>query len=128
MSIQSRFILALAAFLYCVWQPATMIRHWAATPNGSLHWLLVAPAVACGLVVCGLAWEHQEAARWPEGEIPHWPQVHPIARWFMWFGFALLTWRSIWMFFSWDGMFLLPAWLLLALALYRWHERWLPSN
>jgi hypothetical protein len=31
------------------------------------------------------------------------------------------------MFFSWDGMYLFPAWCLLALALFRFHTRWQPA-
>lgn len=62
----------------------------------------------------------------PGREILHWRQVNWGARALQYGGWALLTWRSIWMFFSWDGMFLFPAWILLSLALYRWHPRSVP--
>lgn len=136
MSIRTRLGAALAALLTCVWISATSVRHFAATPDGGLVWLLLAPVVGCGLAALGLAWEHQQAqgGRYAvghgyggppgRGEVRPWGAVFPVALWLQFAGWGILTWRAVWMFFSWDGMFYFVPWLLLTAAvLLRWRPR-----
>lgn len=130
MSIRTRLGLAMVAMMTCVWISATSVRHWVPPHGPGITWLLVAPVLACAITALGLAAEHLQVARRGGGEtgqIVHWGDVGVIALWFEIFGLGLLSYRAIWMFFSWDGLFYFPAWLLLAAAvLCRWRPRWIP--
>lgn len=127
MRLPTRIWLALVTLSYTVWASATQVRHFALTPSGALVWLWVAPPVACILVVLGLMGEKGGAARLAEKELTGWRYLHPLAFVLIYGGLLLMSWRALWMFFSWDGMFYFPAWCALALAaLYRWHPRWVP--
>lgn len=126
MSIRTRLGVALGAMLTCVWISSTSVRHFAFTPDGGLVWLFVAPVVGCGLAALGLAWEHVQAGG---DEVEPWGAVFPVALWFQAIGWGILTWRAVWMFFSWDGMFYFVPWLLLSSAvLLRWRPRRVPCG
>jgi len=114
MQLQTRIVVLLSALLYCVWSSATLTRHWAGTPDRLLGFLLLAPALGCGLMVLGIAWE--------KSDIP------ALAQGFYFIGLGLLSWRALWMFFSWDGLQFFPAWLLAASTLLRPHPRWYPPS
>ncbi|HXR97428.1 MAG TPA: hypothetical protein VN709_06245 [Terriglobales bacterium] len=113
MKLHHRIIATLVALGWCVWAGANQVRHFAGTPDRSLAWLLVAPAIACLITLLGLTVELAGVSE-------------AGARILEWLGFALISYRSLWMFFSWDGSYLFPAWCLIALALYRFHPRWQP--
>ena len=131
-------ILALMALSYTVWAEATQVRHFSGTPDAYSTWLFLSPALACILSCLGLAWEQRQAQGLAgraiaggrggqDRQVLSWPQLARPALGLQWGGLALLSWRSIWMFFSWDGLFLFPGWCLLAAAVaYRWHARWAP--
>ncbi|MGH9476269.1 MAG: hypothetical protein ACRD1C_08040 [Terriglobales bacterium] len=128
MNIRTRLGLAMVAIMTCVWISATSVRHWVPEHGSGITWLLVAPVLACAIAALGLAAEHLQVAR-RGGQIVHWGDVWSVAVCFEVFGLGLLSYRAIWMFFSWDGMFYFPAWLLLAAAiLWRWQPRWIPCS
>lgn len=126
MTIENRMITVLIALAYCVWASATLVRHFAATPDATLRWLFQSPAVACLIVAVGLEIERRanQVRGWVES--PDWRRVPGLAIGLQYGGMLLLAWRGLWMFFSWDGMFFFPAWCAVALALLRWRPRWLP--
>lgn len=127
MRLPVRCLAALIALGTCLWASATMVRHFAGTPDRVLTWLFLAPPLACLLSLIGLGLERAQADLYPNREVPSWRQVLPLALVLQYAGLALLAWRAVWMFFSWDGLFYFPACLALALALYRYHPRWLPA-
>lgn len=126
MTIRTRLVLALAALLTCVWISATSVRHFALMPDGGLVWLLVAPVAGCGLAALGLGAEQVQAAG---QEVEAWGAVFPVALWLQAAGWGMLTWRAVWMFFSWDGMFYFVPWLMLSAAVgMRWRARRVPCS
>lgn len=128
MSIRSRILLTIAALPYCVWASAIQVRHFTGAPDRGMVWLWLSPAVGCVVTLLGLGWEFWPAQRGRTAEIPRWRTMHPLALALQYGGWALLSWRSLWMFFSWDGMLYLPAWCLLAAALWRGHGRWMSAS
>lgn len=128
MSVRTRLGLAMVAMTACVWIGATSLRHWVPNHGHGITWLLIAPVLACAIAALGLAGEYRQASIRGE-EIVHWGDVYAIALWFEIFGLGLMSYRAIWMFFSWDGLFYFPTWLLLASAvLCRWRPRWIPCS
>lgn len=126
MSIRTRLGLAMVAMVTAIWTSATSVRHWVPDHGVGITLLLLAPVIACGMAAVGLGMEHLLVERRGE-QIVHWGDVFAPAIWFEVAGLLLLSYRSIWMFFSWDGMFYFPIWLLLAAAvLCRWRPRWIP--
>lgn len=126
MRLPTRVWVGLVTLTYCVWASATQVRHFVLTPSAGLVWLWVAPPVACILVVLGLMGEKGAAASRPQKELASWRELNPLVLVLQYGGLLLMSWRALWMFFSWDGMFYFPAWCALALTLYRWHPRWVP--
>lgn len=128
MRIQTRIVVTLIAFAYCVWASATLVRHFAGTPDAMLHFLFVAPAIACLITAVGHAIErgHNLVRGWEEA--PGWRAVPGWALGLQYGGMLFFAWRAVWMFFSWDGMFYFPVWCALALTLYRWHPRSIPCT
>src|SRR6185437_12689972 len=111
MRSESRFVVILSALLWTLFVSATLLRHWAGTPSRGMSWLLLAPIVATALMALGVGCELGHIHHRGGLEIVHWSEVQAVARASYFVGFALLSWRAIWMFFSWDGMYLFPAWL-----------------
>lgn len=128
MSVRTRAGLAMIAMTTAIWISATSVRHWVPDHGHDITLLLLAPVIACGLAALGLAFEFLQITR-RGGEIVHWFAVQKVALVFQIAGLLLLSYRALWMFFSWDGLFYFPVWLLLASAvLCRWRPRWIPCS
>ncbi|MGH9486894.1 MAG: hypothetical protein ACRD04_04810 [Terriglobales bacterium] len=129
MSIRTRLGLAMVAMVTSIWISATSVRHWVPNHGRGITWLLIAPVLGCAIAAIGLAMEEYQVHRRGGRQIVHWGDVYEVALWFEIFGLGLMSYRALWMFFSWDGMFYFAAWLLLAAAvLCRWRPRWIPCS
>lgn len=119
MMLRHRMAYAWMALIYSAWAEATFIRHFAGSPDRGMRFLLYSPAIACILTLSGLwlesGWARKAklAAGYPPYFIPMPIRTLEIA------GIAFLGWRTFWLWFSWDGMFLFPAMLMLTLAIWR---------
>ena len=114
-----RLAYAFLALIYCCWASATLVRHFAGTPDLGMRFLLYSPIIACVFVLAGLlteiAWARQHRLPWAYAPrmIPRPVRALEIA------GVAFILWRSLWMWFSWDGYFYFPAACFLTLVLWR---------
>ncbi|HEY7855998.1 MAG TPA: hypothetical protein VIC32_06105 [Terriglobales bacterium] len=118
MKLPARILASFVALGWCVWAQANQVRQFAGTPDHSLDVLFLTPTLGCLITLLGLGLELAGANT---------VVARVVARAFQWLGFAFITYRSLWMFFSWDGMYLFPAWCLIALSLYRFHPHWQPA-
>lgn len=119
MMLRHRMAFACMAVIYSAWAEATLLRHFAGTPDRAMRFLLYSPAMACILTIAGLwlesGWvrKHDLPPGYPPYFLPMPIRVLEIA------GIAFLGWRVFWMWFSWDGMFLFPAMMMLILTIWR---------
>lgn len=119
MSPRNRFALALLALVYASWAGVTLTRHFAGSPDLGTRFLRLSPALACILALAALLCEmtvvHRRKLPWgyPPRLIPMPIRALLIA------GVVFMDWRSLWLWFSWDGMFFFPSAAMLSLTLWR---------
>lgn len=119
MTPNHRLAHALLALIYVSWASATLVRHFAGTPDAGMRFLLYSPIWACLFTLAGLLTEAGYARRrrlpwaYAPRQIPMPLRALEIA------GVAFILWRSLWLWFSWDGYFYFPAACFLALTLWR---------
>lgn len=104
MPLRARWWAAVSGLLWAWFASAAVARHFAGQPDAQSRWLSAAPVVAAAVMLAGLAAE--SSASRAAGRL-----VELLA-------LVMISWRSLWMMFSWDGLFYFPVWCLLALAMW----------